>query len=94
MNCHYSSKLKVFVKVHMHCFSPCIMKIKFDNARVADFSEFENKSNGILQMRACTISHIWAGFNSYIFTCICIYSIIPLIDSTTIICYKSKGMTQ
>lgn len=31
------------------------MKIKFDNARVADFSEFENKSNGILQMHVLEV---------------------------------------
>lgn len=39
------------------------MKIKFDNARVADFSESENKSNGILQMHVLEVIIIY-GFVS------------------------------
>lgn len=61
------------------------MKIKFDNARVADFSESENKSNGILQMRVLEVIIIYGFVSIPTFLPTPVYSIVPLTD-TIIIC--------
>lgn len=42
------------------------MKIQFGNASVADFSESENKSNGILQMHVLEVIIIYMGLFQFL----------------------------